>query len=180
MNRPMLGLKRDEVKLVQHDPLWKEEFEQIQEQIMQVLPQLRTEQIQHIGSTAIMDIQAKPVIDIALGVEDFAEQRCHAEEPLRTIGFYRLRVQRQQEIVFARFTDSTYEVKTHFIHLIPFESEHWKNMLFFRDYLNAHAEMRMEYERLKQSFTMDQGDIEQYTEHKEQWIQHIFTKRVAD
>ncbi len=158
----------------------KKEFEQVQDQIMQVLPQLRTEQIQHIGSTAIMDIQAKPVIDIALGVEDFAEQSCHAEASLRTIGFYRLRVQRQQEIVFARFTDSTYEVKTHFIHLIPFDSEHWKNMLFFRDYLNAYAEVRMEYERLKQSFTMEQGGIEQYTEHKEQWIQHIFAKRVAD
>lgn len=146
---------------------------------MQVLPELPAQQIEHIGSTAIMDIQAKPVIDIALGIEDFAEWH-HAEPPLRTIGFYRLRVQREQEIVFARFTDSTYEVKTHFIHLIPFESEHWKNMLFFRDYLNAHAQIRIEYEQLKQSFPMEQGGIEQYTQHKEQWIQHIFAKRAID
>jgi GrpB-like predicted nucleotidyltransferase (UPF0157 family) len=179
VNRPVLGLSRNEVKLVPHDPLWKVEFEQVREKIMQMIPELHTGQIEHIGSTAIADIQAKPVIDIALGVKGIFEQWHHYDEPLRAIGFYRLKVQREQEIVFARFTDSTYEVKTHFIHMIPLQGEHWNNMLFFRDYLNTHAQVRLEYEQLKQAFKTEHGGIEEYTQHKEQWIQQIFAQRQA-
>ncbi|WP_322905991.1 GrpB family protein [Paenibacillus campi] len=177
MNDPILGLKRGEVKLVDHDPRWKDEFGRVKQAIIVAIPQLDARQIEHIGSTAIIDMQAKPVIDIAFGVHwQPAYPDCY-DAPLKSLGFYRLNVQREQEIVFAKFTDTTYAVKTHFIHMIPFEGEHWQNMLFFRDYLNTHRSVRIEYERLKQSFSIEHGDINDYTAYKQQWIQSIFAKR---
>ncbi len=123
MNVPILGLKRNEVKLVKHDPLWTNEFLQVKQSIRKAVPSLSEQQIQHIGSTAILDIQAKPIIDIAIGIEWFPENLDQYNNPLQKLGFYRLKVARENEIVFAHFTDSTFEVKTHFIHMIPYKGE---------------------------------------------------------
>ncbi|WP_411342420.1 GrpB family protein [Paenibacillus sp. WLX1005] len=178
MKRPQLGLQPDQVLLVEHDPLWKKEYEQISSELLQQLPSFNADRIQHIGSTAIMGLQAKPIIDIALGVEKQESQWSVYDQPLRAIGFYRLQVRRQQEAVFARFADAEFRVKTHFIHMIPYGSEHWLDMLFFRDYMNAHEEARQQYAQLKMDFTTrQQHGIAEYTEYKEQFIQHIFSLR---
>ncbi len=180
MNRPILGLKRNEVKLVKHDPLWADEFLQVKQSIRQAIPEFLEQQIQHIGSTAILDIQAKPIIDIAIGIDWTTDDLERYNNPLQKLGFYRLKVERENEIVFARFTDSTFEVKTHFIHMIPYNGEKWRNMIFFRDYLNKNSSIRMEYEQLKTSFDINHGGIQEYTSYKEQWVQEIFAKRTKN
>ena len=58
-------------------------------------------------------------------------------------------MERPGEIVLAKFTDETYEVKTHFIHMVDFEKELWRNQLFFRDYLNSNEKAREEYMNIK-------------------------------
>lgn len=178
MERPQLGLQPDQVLVVKHDPLWKHEFEQVRMELLQQLPFMSSDRIQHIGSTAIDGLQAKPIIDIALGVEEEEAQWSLYDPPLRTAGFYRLKVQRPQEAVFARFADAAFRVKTHFIHMIPYEGEHWRDMLFFRDYMNENEDARKQYAQLKMNFiAQQQHGIMEYTAYKEQYIQHIFALR---
>ena len=88
---------------------------------------------------------AKPIIDILVGIDDISKVDKAIFKQLQSIGFLRLRVERPGEIVLAKFTDETYEVKTHFIHMVDFEEELWCNQLFFRDYLNSNekAERRI-------------------------------------
>ncbi len=66
-----LGLKKDEVKIVPHHAQWSCEFERVKRSMLHIL-NVNEKRIEHIGSTAIKGIKAKPIIDILLGMEDLA------------------------------------------------------------------------------------------------------------
>jgi GrpB-like predicted nucleotidyltransferase (UPF0157 family) len=99
----------------------------------------------------------------------------------KTAGFLRLRVVRPNEIVLAKFTDETYEEKTHYLHVVDYNEDLWKNFLFFRDYLNANKTARDNYINLKNEFIQNYPDagIEQYTDFKVQFVNEINSKRKA-
>lgn len=66
----MLGLKRGAVALCPHEKAWETEAEQTMARLCQILGPVAVE-MAHVGSTAIPTIQAKPIIDIAVAVDDF-------------------------------------------------------------------------------------------------------------
>ena len=66
----MIGLKSGTVKLVQHQEEWHENAENVISVLKQLLGDTALD-IQHVGSTAICSIHAKPIIDIVVGVTDF-------------------------------------------------------------------------------------------------------------
>lgn len=97
---------------------------------------------------------------------------------LKETGFLKLKVERPNEIVLAKFTDDTYEEKTHFIHLVEYNNELWKNLIFFRNYLNSNETAREQYRELKMKFFEEKnGGINEYTEYKEQFVKEIYEKR---
>lgn len=172
-----LGLVKNEVKLSPYTTEWKEEFNRVKIEIVNATG-IEGQRIQHIGSTAINNMPAKPIIDIIIGVEDLVKVDKAIYKKLGNIGFLRLRVERPGEIVFAKFTDDTFEVKTHFIHMVDFDKELWKNQLFFRDYLNANDEAREEYRYLKTTNAKQKDiDINTYTDLKEPFVKSIFKMR---
>ena len=172
-----LGLAKNEVKLYPYTTEWKKEFNSVKQQIIDATG-LEEDRIQHIGSTAITNMPAKPIIDILVGVDDLAKVDKALFKALQTIGFLRLRVERVGEIVLAMFTDDTYQVKTHYIHVVDFDKELWKNQLFFRDYLNSNLEARDEYRMIKVSSAKQKDiNINSYTDLKEPFVKSIFTKR---
>lgn len=138
-----LGLKKNEVVLVPYEAGWKREFADTKKKIMEHT-NLQSYQIEHIGSTSIEGISAKPVIDIVIGVENFNLLDKAFFMGLKEAGFYRLQVERPDEIICAKFTDASFETKTHFIHLVEFNKEKWHQMRFFRDYLNANEAVKKE------------------------------------
>nr|WP_172481063.1 GrpB family protein [Sporosarcina pasteurii] len=90
---------------------------------------------------------------------------------MRDIGFYRLRVELEDEIVLARFTDKTFDVKTHIIHLVDYQGKKWNDFIDFRNKLNASKPLREEYESIKLSFIENKsGDMNDYTNYKEQFV----------
>ena len=172
-----LGLRKDEVKIYPYTKEWEEEFNRVKLAIIDVTS-LKGVRIQHIGSTAIFNMPAKPIIDILLGVDDLLKVDKAIYKELQTIGFLRLRVERPGEIVFAKFTDDTYEVKTHFIHMVDFDKELWRNQLFFRDYLNLNEKAREEYRNIKITGAKKEDiNINTYTDLKEPFVKSIFSKR---
>ncbi|MBQ0140493.1 MAG: GrpB family protein [Kurthia sp.] len=169
-----LGLKNNEVIIVPYDKEWKEEFNKTKTEIIQHT-NLKPNQIEHIGSTSIEGIRAKPILDILIGVDSLTTLDKPFFKDLRNAGFYKLQVERPNEIVCAKFTDETFETKTHFIHIVELENEKWNQMLFFRDYLNNNQDVKEQYENLKESFfSTDLKGINSYTDYKEQFVQSVF------
>ena len=174
-----LGLRGNEVKIVPYTKEWRQEFLRVKKEIHQHT-NLEENQIEHIGSTAIEGMQAKPIIDILVGVDDLTGLDSSIAKGLKAIGFYRLRVDRPGEIVFAKFSDDTYQEKTHFIHLVEYGEDLWGNLLFFRDYLIADEKEREEYTNLKLDYLKKSSTgINEYTDHKEDFVRSIFKKRVT-
>ncbi|MDN4492981.1 GrpB family protein [Ureibacillus aquaedulcis] len=174
-----LGLKNNEVRIVPFDEEWKIEFSKVKTEMQAVL-EIDGNRIEHIGSTAIFGISAKPIIDILLGVEDITNIDKEMERKLRKIGFYRLRVERPNEVVFAKFEDETFDVKTHYVHAVVFKGELWENLVFFRDFLNANSDKRMEYRNLKKDYLRqtNTATIHEYTAVKEEFVKDIYAKRL--
>ena len=171
-----LGLANDEVAIVPYTSQWKGEFIKVKAALIEN-SNLQPYQIEHIGSTSIKGIQAKPIIDILVGVDNLTFLEKSFFKELLQVGFYRLRVERPNEIVCAKFTDESFESKTHFIHIVEWNGLKWRQLLFFRDYLNANKDVKLEYETLKNAFfNTDLKGIMAYTNYKEAFVQAIVSK----
>jgi len=172
-----LGLTNDEVKLVPYDNEWKNEFLRVKQEIINHT-NLNHESIQHIGSTSIVGMMAKPILDMVVGVDDIDHIDKIIISGLKKAGFLRLAVERPSEIVFAKFVDDTYQVKTHYIHLVNYDKELWNNLIYFRDYLNSNETVRNEYQNLKWEYVQNNASgISEYTNHKEEFVKNIYAKR---
>ncbi|MBO1002857.1 GrpB family protein [Pseudogracilibacillus auburnensis] len=172
-----LGLRKNEVRLVDHAHWWHDEFNRIKKQLIDSTS-MEERFIEHIGSTAINDMLAKPIIDILVAVDDLKNVDDHTINRLKDIGFLRLKVHKPEEIVFAKFRDDLLEEKTHFIHMVEFQKEVWNNLLFFRDYLNNNEHARKKYETIKLEYVRKSSTgIKEYTNHKEKFVLDICNKR---
>jgi GrpB-like predicted nucleotidyltransferase (UPF0157 family) len=143
-----IGLKRGTVRLAAHDPAWRTFATETIQQLWDCFGSV-AQDIQHVGSTAIKGIKAKPIIDIAVAAENFATvEKCVPR--LESRGFLRRKWENDAQILFAC---GDYEkpdgIQTHFIHVVETNSAAWHDYLNFRDYLNARPEIARIYEALK-------------------------------
>ncbi len=174
-----LGLKSDEVRLVDYTPEWNEEFIRVKQEIVENT-NLDENRIQHIGSTAIKGMSAKPIIDILVGVDDLDKVDKPLFKDFYKAGFLRLKVERPGEIVLAKFIDDTYEEKTHYIHLVEYQKELWNNLIFFRDYLNSDETARKHYLEIKLEYLKKSSTgVNEYTDFKEEFVKDVFKKRIG-
>lgn len=177
----MIGLKRGTVKLYEHEEEWEIEAQNTITKLRKILGNI-IKDIQHVGSTAIPSIKAKPIIDIAIAVDDFNEILAF-EKDLKNEGFYyRPNSDLGKQLLFASgsYYEGTGDLQTHFIHIVKTESMDWINYINFRDYLNNNLSVAKEYEMLKESlalqFSIDNGR-EKYLEGKHEFI--VYTLRKA-
>lgn len=165
-----LGLKNNEVVIVPYNQEWKIEFNRVRQEILKNI-NINCNCIEHVGSTAIKGIKAKPIIDILIGVDDISKLDDSFFNQLKKIGFYRLRVQKHDEIVCAKFIDNTFEFKTHIIHLVNFNQKKWNDLILFRDILRTHDNIKKQYENIKQTFLENNlNEITAYTAYKENFV----------
>ena len=144
-----LGLKRNVVKLANHDPMWANIAAETIRQLQAVFGSV-AEDIQHVGSTSIRHIQAKPIIDIAVAIHDFAEV-VPLYDALERAGFSNRGWFMDNHMIFTIGYDvePNDRVTTHFIHIVKADSTDWYNNIHFRDYLNANPAVAKAYETLK-------------------------------
>ena len=177
----MIGLKRGTVKLCEHEKEWEIEAQNTIFRLKKILGNVAKD-IKHIGSTSIPSIKAKPIIDIAVAVDDFNDILA-LEKELKDIGFYyRPQSELGDQLLFAAGSlyEGTGDLQTHFIHVVRTNSMDWINYINFRDYLNSTPTVAKEYEELKVSLAMqapiDSGR-EKYLKGKHDFI--VYTLRKA-
>lgn len=144
-----LGLKRNIVELVEHDSEWEKLAFQTIQQLWRILGPVAKD-IQHIGSTSIQHIKAKPIIDIAVAIEDFLEIEALFDE-LESNGFSNRGWFLDEHMIFTigENVEPNDRITTHNIHIIKIDSAYWHDHIIFRDYLNAHPFVAKAYEALK-------------------------------
>ena len=128
--------------------------------------------IQHIGSTAIPAIKAKPIIDIVVGVTDFEEIMSYNEQLQKEGIFYRgSDVERQLLYVMG---DMEKDIRTHHIHVVKWNGTEWKKYIHFRDYLNDNENMALQYQKVKEELESKYADDRvAYTNGKQDMIDLI-------
>ena len=131
--------------------------------------------IEHVGSTAIPNLLAKPIIDIAVGIQDFANIDC-LTSILEDNGYIYLA--NHGELSRRIFIKANGNIITHHIHIEEFGKQNWLNHVLFRDRLLASKDLRNDYMNLKiQLLTKYAQDREKYTSGKADFIQRVLREQ---
>ncbi len=170
-----IGLKRGDIVLAPHSKNWATiytlESSRILEVVAEHLPQLK---LNHIGSTAIQDIVAKPIIDILGGVDSIVTMDKY-EQIFKNLGY---EYKGEYGIPGRRYmTLYSLDKEIAFVHLHVFELNtlEYKNHLLFRDILNKNEELRLEYQFLKQMLVEQKIPRSEYSGAKADLIKKILS-----
>lgn len=168
-----VGLARGTVKLVPYNPAWQDRFS-VEEALLCQKLGLNKANIQHVGSTAIPGILAKPIIDIAILVDSLALADVWAKA-LAEIGYWDKGP--QPDMPTRRFFAKGPENKrTIYLHLVT--SEEFERLIRFRDSLRADSTLAKEYSDLKQQLaTSFANNRAYYTSQKDSFIQGVLRQR---
>ena len=166
----------EQVHIAAYDPRWPALFEKERGRIEEAVGHWLAG-VEHIGSTAVPGLDAKPVIDVMAGLGSMSDaDRC--VEPLINLGYsYWEDGVEPHHRLFAKFVDDEWTARTHNLHLVEAGDWYWKEHLLFRDYLRADPATARKYVRLKQELAhrfLD--DREAYTAAKSGFVAAIVEK----
>ena len=167
----LLGLKRGELRVSPYKEEWKNLFEIEKKNIEEAIGD-DIKDIQHVGSTSIPGMPAKPILDIAIAVKDFEEARI-CIKPLCNMGY----TFKGENGIPRRHYFLKGESCTHHIHLLEKDSEEWEKLILFRDYLRTHQNTAEEYKKLKRNLSEKlQGDRKAYQAAKTDFVEAVIRK----
>ncbi len=159
-----------EILLSEHNPEWPLKFRQEKDFLMSVIGKYLNGKIEHIGSTAVPGLIAKPVIDIMFGVKSLQDSKSAIE--LLTKNGYNYFPYKAD--IMHWFCKPSPIFRTHHLHLVPYESNLWKERIKFRNILRANAEIASKYVELKKALAMRyKEDRETYTKGKTSFIKNV-------
>ena len=163
-------MKEAPVEIVPYDSSWPRLFDEERERLIRAIGTWLVGPIEHIGSTAIPELAAKPVIDIMAGVETLDESR-PAIAALADLDYCYAPYRPESEHWFCKPSPA---FRTHHLHLVPFGSPQWIAAIAFRDYLRSHPRLAAEYQDLKLGLAeKHRHDREAYTEAKGPFVTRI-------
>jgi GrpB-like predicted nucleotidyltransferase (UPF0157 family) len=173
--RFFVGLYRADggpVEIARYDPRWRERFE-VEKRILESAFPATPIRVEHIGSTAVPGLAAKPIIDILLGVENIGEVAA------------RIEALRERDYLYIPEYETVFPERRFFIkprggrrevnlHAVAHSTDFWTRHLLFRDVLRGHPDVTVEYEALKRSLAARfPEDRDAYTDGKTDFIEAI-------
>lgn len=168
-----LGLESKTVRVVPYDPRWAQLFATEEARLRRFLGGLAIV-LEHIGSTSVPGLAAKPILDI-LGGRPASVSRESAIAAIERAGY----TYRGEQGIPGRDYFRRGDPRSHHLHLTALESEFWNDHRDFRDYLRAHPDARDAYAALKHELAARYPrDREAYIEGKTEFVHGILrTKR---
>ena len=167
------------IVIAEYNAAWPMLFEQEREVVGEALGKLVLE-IEHIGSTAIPGLPAKPIIDLLVGVRSLGEARSCAVKPLVQLGYVYIPEYEPwlpDELFFRKGVPGPW---THHVHVMEPGNPRWEGHLRFRDYLRAHPPAAADYAELKKSLAQRFGDdIGAYRDAKDDFVRDVLARAHA-
>jgi GrpB-like predicted nucleotidyltransferase (UPF0157 family) len=164
------GLQPARVTLVEHDPRWAERFSARAAELRRALGE-RARLIEHVGSTSVPGLAAKPIVDIVVGIDDPDDEQAYLPD-LEALG-YELRVREpQHRCLRAGEPDEAVN-----LHCYPPDHAETRKYLVFRERLRSSPEDRERYERVKRELAeREWRDINFYADAKGPVIREILAR----
>lgn len=158
------------IRLVPPDPRWPARFELERAVLAEAIGEWVAGGIHHVGSTAVPGLEAKPIIDILVGVHDLETAR-ECFEPLGDVGYLYAPYLPDEMHWFCKPDPAR---RTHHLHLVPVGSPRYRDELAFRDRLRADPRLAADYAALKRQLAgRHRVDREAYTKAKGPFIQGV-------
>lgn len=157
------------ISLVRHSPCWEEWADDEIDRLKRVLSAY-SPIIHHIGSTAIPEIQSKPIVDILVEIAPDEKLSC-LRDTMEQAGYICMSSSSKRMSFNKGYTPHGYAERVFHIHVHPIGDN---DEILFRDYLNANPDMAHEYELLKQSLMQKyRHDRDKYTEAKTEFVNRV-------
>lgn len=168
----MFGMNKSELRIVSHNVSWKDDFLAESQRIKSSVDDSSI-WIEHIGSTAIPNIYAKPILDMAIlcgdkGLENLADA-------LVKIG-YEYRGQFDEESGHFYAVSDKNNIRYCQVHIYTEANADWHSKLKFRDVLRENAELAREYNDYKLELAKTISDKSEYAAIKTKWVDRFILK----
>lgn len=174
------------IVIVDYDPLWPERFERERALILRACGEAAFVAIEHIGSTAVQGLAAKPIIDMMPGLRTL-EDAPPLIARLESIGFeYVPEFERPNQFdegmpMRRYFRKDEGGVRAFHVHMVEVASDFWRDHLLFRDYLRVHPDTAAAYARLKRelaagfnaNLTPESNGNHGYTDRKTDFVESV-------
>ena len=141
------NVRQDLIVIEDHDPDWADAFETQKAAVESAVRDWLVAPVEHIGSTSIPGLPAKPIIDMLAVIDDYQAFR-PALSALERVGWTPApepgdEDRRKWSVCFPNV-----EHRTHHLHVVEHASDGWRDWLLFRDYLRTHNEHAVRYAEL--------------------------------
>jgi GrpB-like predicted nucleotidyltransferase (UPF0157 family) len=168
------------IVVTDYDPAWPAMFEQERAKLAAALGPLAVA-IEHVGSTAVPGLAAKPIIDLLAGVRRLDDAEPHCIEALQAIGYTFMPDYRSflpDQLFFRKGVPGPW---THHVHVMQASGPGWERRLVFRDYLRAHPDVAAAYAELKRKLAAEcKDDIAAYRSGKDAFVAEVMAKARQD
>lgn len=168
-------MRTKHVVVLPYDEKWKKDFFDIKNELQQALGELAIS-IEHVGSTSVEGLAAKPIIDIDVIVKK--ENINDAISALKSIGYIHegdLGIPGREAFAY----DGKEHLQQHHLYVCQEDSLELKRHIAFRNYLRMHPEAVDEYSKVKiDAATLYPENIEKYIEYKTPFIKNIYSNIV--
>jgi GrpB-like predicted nucleotidyltransferase (UPF0157 family) len=160
------------LEIVPHRPEWVDHFAEARAELLEAFAGADA-RIEHVGSTSVPGLAAKPIIDICVGLDDLAEAEIRVDDMLR-FGYHYVPEYEDQIPDRRYFRKPAGHPRTHHVHCLRVDGVEWGRHLLFRDTLRERPDLRAEYGALKTELAkVHAGNRDAYTEAKSSFIQRV-------
>jgi GrpB-like predicted nucleotidyltransferase (UPF0157 family) len=168
------------IRVLDYDPAWVVMFEQERRRVQDALGPIVVT-VEHVGSTAVPGLAAKPIIDLLVGVRSLPEARTSCVQPLQALR-YRYMAEYESwlpdEMLFRKGIPGPW---THHAHLMEPTCPRWEEFTLLRDYLRRHEEVASAYADLKRALALVfEDDIAGYRNAKAPFIEAVMARAGAE
>jgi GrpB-like predicted nucleotidyltransferase (UPF0157 family) len=161
-----------------YDPQWPALYEEEKALILGAISEWVVA-IEHVGSTSVPGLAAKPIIDITVAVRQIGDA-LHCIPPLATVGYFYV-PSAEVYIPERRYFSKGPQARHRHLHMVEATSAFWQEHILFRNYLRAHPATAQEYAALKRRLAETYGsDHMGYTDAKGDFIHSVVAQARAE
>lgn len=166
-------MKTENVIVMPYDPKWKIEFEMIKQEIEDAIGNLII-CVEHVGSTSVEGLSAKPCIDIDVVIKDYSVFK-DVVLKLESIGYIHEGNLGIKEREAFKYLNKPH-LLTHHLYVCPQNSQELLRHITFRNFLRSNPDARKEYSAVKENAAkLFPKDINKYIEYKTPCIEKLYS-----